>query len=115
MLVDMESLPLDINVGIPCGLIVNELISNSLKYAFPAGRADEVRIGIAKNGKGDNVLTVEDTGVGFPAEVDFRNTASLGLQLVNVLSGQIHASIDLESTAGTKFTITFPESSTKAG
>ncbi len=106
--VDMDSLALDVNVGIPCGLIVNELVSNSLKYAFPGGRTGTIRLGIDKNGAGNHVLTVADNGIGFPPEVDFRNTASLGLKLVNVLTGQIHGTLELSRAEGTAFSITFP-------
>ena len=113
IVVDQESLPLDINVGIPCGLIANELVSNSLKYAFPEGSKGEIRLGINKNSSGDNVLTVEDNGIGFPVALDFRKTASLGLELVNVLTDQIHGTIELQAEHGTKFSITFPDKPTK--
>ena len=106
--VDMEPLTLDVNVGIPCGLIVNELVSNSLKYAFPGERAGTIVVGINRDREGNKVLTVADNGIGFPHTVDFRNTSSLGLQLVNVLTGQIHGAIELVATAGTTFRITFP-------
>ena len=106
--VDMEPIALDVNVGIPCGLIVNELVSNSFKYAFPEGRNGMVKVGIKRNSEGNYVLTVADNGIGFPATVDFRNTPSLGLQLVNVLTGQINGSIELSKAEGTTFRITFP-------
>jgi two-component sensor histidine kinase len=106
--VEMESIALDVNVGIPCGLIVNELISNSLKHAFPKGRKGLIRVGINKNREGNYVLTVEDNGIGFPAEKDFRKTSSLGLRLVNVLTGQICGTIALSRSEGTRFCITFP-------
>ncbi len=109
--VDMEPLALDVNVGIPCGLIANELVSNSLKYAFPDGRKGAIAVGIRKDGSGNNVLTVADNGVGFPEHIDFSNTASLGLRLVNVLTGQIHGTVELLKEAGTTFRITFPGSS----
>lgn len=105
--VDADDIALDVNVGIPCGLMVNELVSNSLKHAFPAGRKGTIRIGLSA-GDGNYVLTVSDDGIGIPAEVDFRNTSSLGLQLVDVLAGQIHATIVLARTGGTRFSITFP-------
>lgn len=113
--VDMDSLAFDINVGIPCGLIVNELVSNSLKYAFPDGRAGTITLGIRKKEEGIFVLTVADNGIGFPPEVDFRNTLSLGMKLVNVLTGQIHGTIELSRAEGTTFSITFaaPETSSK--
>jgi len=109
--VNMEQLTLDVNVGIPCGLIVNELVSNSLKYAFPDGRKGTITLGINKNSEGRYVLTVADNGVGFSPAVDFRNTPSLGLQLVNVLTKQISGTIELSNEGGTRFTITFPGTS----
>lgn len=109
--VEMEPQTLDINVGIPCGLIVNELVSNSYKYAFPDGRAGTITLGISRERTGMTLLTVADNGVGFPAEIDFHDTTSLGLQIVNVLTGQIHGTIELVRGAGTKFRITFPGTS----
>jgi len=106
--VDMAPLALDINDGIPCGLIVNELASNSLKHAFPEGRQGTITIGISKNSTGQHVLTVADNGIGFPAGLDFKNTASLGLQLVTVLSGQLNGVIELVQGEGTKVVITYP-------
>ncbi len=105
---NMEPLALDVNVGIPCGLIVNELVSNCLKHAFPDGREGMIKLGISKNSEGSNVLSVSDNGIGFPETVDFRNTASLGMQLVTVLTGQIHGTIELFRAEGTTFRITFP-------
>jgi len=106
--VDMEPLALDVNVGIPCGLIVNELVSNCLKYAFPEGRKGAITVGVRKNSEGSYVLTVADNGIGVPETVDFRNTPSLGLQLVNILTGQIRGTIELSHAAGSTFSITFP-------
>jgi len=108
--VDNDPITLDVNVGIPCGLIANELVSNCLKYAFPEGRKGMITLGINKDTQGNNVLTVADNGVGFPDTVDFRNTTTLGLKLVNVLSGQIHGVIELSRVEGTTFRITFPGS-----
>jgi PAS domain S-box-containing protein len=106
--VGMDNIALTVNVGIPCGLIVHELLSNALKYAFPHGRPGRVALGISLNEQGHKVLVVEDDGIGFPAEVDFRNTPSLGMQIVMGLVGQIHGTIELSRAAGTRFCITFP-------
>jgi PAS domain S-box-containing protein len=105
--VDMESLALDVNVGIPCGLIVNELVSNSLKHAFPEGRKGTVKLGININSEGDHVLFVEDNGVGLPADIDFQNTTTLGLELVTGLARQIRGKIELSREGGTRFVLTF--------
>jgi len=107
--VDMEPLSLDINKGIPCGLIVNELASNSLKHAFPEGRNGKITLCINKNNAGQNILTIADNGIGFPAGIDFKNTSSLGMQLVTVLTGQLNGTIVLLREEGTKFIITFPD------
>jgi len=98
---------LTIETSIPCGLILNELVSNALKHAFPEGRGGEVNISMIK--AGDRlVLTVQDNGIGFPEAVDFQNTKSLGLELVNLLVGQMNGAITLTVEGGTTFTITFP-------
>lgn len=107
--VEMQPVALDINVGIPCGLIVNELISNSLKYAFPSGEKGVIRVGITTDSAGDYLLFVEDNGIGFPAAVDFRNTSSLGLILVNGLTRQLHGNLELSGEGGSRFTLTFPK------
>jgi two-component sensor histidine kinase len=96
-----------VDVALPLGLIINELISNSLKYAFPDGGEGEVRIGINHLDDGQLQLVVADSGVGFPSHIDFRNTETLGMQLVLALAGQIGGSIDLKTGPGTEFRILF--------
>jgi PAS domain S-box-containing protein len=108
---EMEPVALDVNVGIPCGLIVNELVSNSLKHAFPEGRKGTISLGINKNSEVNYVLFVADNGIGFSAEMDFRKPSTLGLQLVNVLSTQINGKIERSQEEGTRFSITFPRTS----
>jgi PAS domain S-box-containing protein len=104
---DIADVSMTIEISIPCGLILNELVSNALKHAFPEGRGGEVHISITT--AGDRfVLKVQDNGIGFPAAVDFQNTKSMGLDLVNLLVGQINGTIDLQVDGGTTFTITFP-------
>lgn len=104
---DEASLSLD--TAIPCGLIVNELVSNSLKHAFPAGQEGEVSIDLHAHPQHRWALSVRDTGIGFPADLDFRNTTTLGLQLVMTLVEQLEGTIELERNGGTTFTITFME------
>jgi len=113
--VDMEPVALDVNVGIPCGLIVNELVSNSFKYAFPDRRKGIITVGIKITSEGNNVLFVEDNGIGLPADLDFHNTRSLGLQLVNGLAAQIQGTIELSRAQGTGVSITFPGNSQNRG
>jgi len=112
---DLDEFYLDINTAIPLGLIVNELISNSLKYAFHEERAwgeggksqGEIRISLRSDNEGRTKLVVCDNGVGLPKDLDFRKTKSLGLQLVNDLVEQIDGSIELQKRGGTAFKITF--------
>src|SRR5262245_64140983 len=79
--IDTSGVFLTIDTAIPCGLIINELVSNSLKYAFPQNRRGEIYI-ILHSEDSMFTLTVSDSGIGFPSDLDFRTTESLGLQLV---------------------------------
>jgi PAS domain S-box-containing protein len=99
---------LGIDFAIPCGLIINELITNSLKYAFPDGRDGKISIILHPLGKKMFELVVSDNGIGIPGGVDFRKTESLGLRLVTILAeNQLHGQIDLNRTGGTEFKIKF--------
>ncbi|MEO5355927.1 MAG: response regulator [Nitrospirae bacterium YQR-1] len=108
--VDIGGVTLGIDTAIPCGLIINELISNSLKYAFVTGAGGEISVLMRQIEDGYFELTVRDTGVGIPKNVDFRNSDTLGFQLVVSLSEeQLHGSISLSRECGTAFTIKFKE------
>jgi PAS domain S-box-containing protein len=100
---------LGVDTAIPCGLILNELVSNSLKHAFPDGRGGEIRIELLADDEGQFTLMISDNGVGFPEDLDFRDTASLGLQLVNTLVEQLEGTIELDRSGGAAFKITFAE------
>jgi two-component sensor histidine kinase len=106
----MQADPIWIEVqnAIPCGLIVNELLSNSLKYAFPGDQGGEITIALQAAPEGQVVLTVCDTGIGFPANVDFRHTDSLGMQLVCLLTEQLGGTIELDCATGTRWTLRCP-------
>jgi PAS domain S-box-containing protein len=105
---DIDDVKLNIETSVPCGLIITELVSNSLKYAFPDHRKGELKISLKI--KGDQYeLTISDNGVGIPKNIDFRNTDSLGLQQINSLTNQIDGEIELNSSYGTEFKITFKE------
>jgi len=104
---------LDINSAVPCGLILNELISNALKHAFPAGRKGVLMIRLQRRKDGAVELRIADNGVGFPKGLDFRRTESLGLQIVSLLVGQLEGTIKLDGKNGTAFTVAFHE--TKRG
>jgi two-component sensor histidine kinase/CheY-like chemotaxis protein len=103
---DIKDVFLDINTAIPCGLIVNELLSNSLKYAFPDGKKGEISIAIHPLDKNEMELIVSDNGAGLPEEIDIKQTKSLGLHLVTILvEDQLQGDIKLDRTGGTRFYI----------
>jgi PAS domain S-box-containing protein len=111
MTFDAGDVKVDINKAIPIGLIINELVSNSLKHAFPEGKPGELSITVISDGEAI-VMIVRDTGPGIPADFDWRNTKSLGLQLVISLVEQLNGTIELERAGGTTFKIIIPK---KAG
>jgi len=106
LVLNISDILLDIDTAIPCGLIINELVSNSLKHAFPAGEKGEVCVNLSSNTDNKFKLIVSDNGVGFPEDLNFRNTESLGLQLVNTLINQLGGAIELDKSGGTAFKIT---------
>lgn len=103
--IDIEKILLDIDTAIPCGLIVNELVTNSLKYAFPPGVEGEIQITMHQESDGQLALVVRDNGAGLPPNFNFNNTGSLGLQLVSTLTDQLEGTIQLNRTGGTTFKI----------
>jgi two-component sensor histidine kinase len=106
---DMEKIFMNINTAIPCGLIVNEMISNSLKHAFPDGRDGEVRIELRRADGHQFFLTVSDSGVGLPENLNFRNAETLGMQIITMLVDQLDGRIELSKQKGTSFQIIFEE------
>jgi two-component sensor histidine kinase len=106
--INIKDIFLDLNSAIPCGLIVNEIVSNSLKHAFPDGRTGKIKIVMKSFNKNEIELTVSDNGIGIPDEVDFRDTKSLGLHLVSILAeDQLRGNLKLDKTKGTRFEIKF--------
>jgi PAS domain S-box-containing protein len=105
---NVEEVMVDINTAIPLGLIVNELVSNSMKHAFPNDKSGEINIEFRSN-KDIYTMIVADNGVGFPEDYDIENTDTLGLRIVNSLTEQIEGKITIERVNGTKFTIVFRE------
>jgi len=106
--IEVEEINLNIETAVPCGLIISEIISNSLKYAFPGGREGEVYVFLKYIGE-KFYLTISDNGIGLPEGIDFNKTDSLGLKLVNSLTEQIDGELELDRSHGTKFNITFQE------
>ncbi len=143
---ELEQIYLGMDTSVPLGIIVNELVSNALKHAFPAGKRGEIcislfesencrkesetcnfekesrkekndrekderekegKIGCKNEGDLQFILIVADNGIGIPENIDFRNTDSLGLQLVNILVEQIDGCIELKRDSGTEFQIIF--------
>jgi two-component sensor histidine kinase len=98
---------LDVTTAIPCGLIINELASNALKHAFPNGQPGTVGVELVAVDEATYRLTVWDDGAGFPEDLDFRHTNSLGLQLVTSLTEQLEGSVALRRENGTAFEIVF--------
>lgn len=107
---DIEGIRLGIDTAIPCGLIINELVTNALKHAFPLqGTRGDIWIGLRPAGPQSYVLTVRDNGMGLPADFDWRRSKSLGLKLVMDLAKQLDGTVEVQVNSGTTFTIAFKE------
>ncbi|ABQ26306.1 sensor histidine kinase [Geotalea uraniireducens] len=100
---------LNVSTAIPCGLIINELVTNCLKHAFPGGRTGEIVLSLQPQIEGKYELIVSDNGIGFPENADFSNTETLGLKLVISLISQLDGTIELDRAGGSTFTIRFSE------
>jgi two-component sensor histidine kinase len=107
--VNIGSVRIGIDSAIPCGMILNEIISNSLKHAFPEGRG-EIVIAFEQEGDGYNTMTVSDNGKGLPDDFAIERQESLGLTLINLLVEQLDGEIAIDGSTGTRFTIKFPAS-----
>lgn len=104
--IDAEDILLDIATAMPCALIVNELVSNSFKYAFPGDREGEIYIELRQREDNEMELMVRDNGKGFP-EQDFHNQRRMGFQLVHTLVAQLGGNIEVDTDGGTTFRIVF--------
>lgn len=105
--ISSEKIALDIDSAVPCGLIINELVSNSLKHAFKNDTHGEIFIGFHETGKETFKLVIKDTGSGFPDEFSLETANSLGMQLVLALADQLDGNIKLDKSNGSTFTIEF--------
>ncbi len=101
-----DPINLDMDHLVPCGLIINEIITNSIKHAFPDNKKGQIFIE-AHSDKNECFLTLKDTGVGFPEEISLKNSSSLGMQLIYGLTRQINGSIETFSNPGASYTIKF--------
>lgn len=108
--IDIGNVKLELDQAIPCGLMINEMVTNSLKYAFPNGESGKIRIALSLTEDECVVLEVSDDGVGLPAEVDVNKQSSkLGLQLIRILTRQLRGTVEMNGAQrGTHYVITFP-------
>jgi two-component sensor histidine kinase len=104
---ELTEIPLDIDRAVSCGLILNELLTNAFKYAFPDGRSGDIHIGLRATAE-HGTLRVSDTGVGIPEGFDVHTTESLGLQLIGLLTQQLRGRLTCTGEGGTTVTIVFP-------
>ncbi|KAM3111737.1 PAS domain S-box protein [Phormidesmis sp. 146-33] len=109
----VEDVRLSIDTAIPCGLIINELVSNSLKYAFSTEKFGQISIALSAETNDRYLLVVQDDGSGLPSDIDFRKTKSLGLQLVCNLTRQLQGTLDLDRENGSTFKINFTDQKQK--
>jgi PAS domain S-box-containing protein len=105
---NIENIFFDVDTSIPCGLIVNELLTNCVKHAFPGDKTGHINIDV-ENNEGNYTLNVSDDGVGFPETIDYKNTDTLGLQLVTNLVNQLNGTIEIKNNDGTNIKIKFQE------
>jgi PAS domain S-box-containing protein len=105
---NIDEVTLNIDTAIPCGLIVNELVSNSIKHAFPNNQSGTIRITMFADKTHNFNLIVEDNGVGFPPNWNLKQSQSLGIQLVHVLTKQIKGKLELDNRLGSRFHVSFP-------
>jgi len=105
--IEVEHGMLGVDEAVPCGLIINELVANSLKHAFPSNRTGRIWVRMDADER-RCTLRVGDDGVGIPDDMDFRQTQTLGLQLVRTLTDQLEGTISLSRQPGTEFTVSFP-------
>jgi two-component sensor histidine kinase len=98
---------LGIDTAVPCAMIINELVSNSLKHGFPDGREGEITVSLNANAEGKHVLFIKDTGIGVPPGFDILSSASLGIQIVLSLIKQIRGTIEIDGNGGLSIKIAF--------
>ncbi|MDB9372818.1 PAS domain-containing protein [Nodularia sphaerocarpa] len=110
--IQVDHASLDIETAIPCGLIINELVSNALKYAFPDHRSGEIQVRFSQESSGHLTLILRDNGVGLPTDLDSKKAKTLGLTLVQGLVKQIRGTLEINCQQGTEFKITFTNSRT---
>ncbi|MCI5139988.1 MAG: hypothetical protein D3922_16615 [Candidatus Electrothrix sp. AR1] len=111
--VEAEGMTLPVDTAVPCGLIINELITNSFKYAFTDNKPGEIIVRFIREGD-LYILTVGDNGIGLPADYDWKSAKGLGLNLVRTLAGQLDAEVRFENDNGLKTSLFFKAPDTQA-
>ncbi len=106
--IEMPTLAMDMDTAVPLGLVLTELLTNALKHAFPSGKKGEIYIAVRPGIPGMLTLEVRDNGIGLPPGINVRESPSLGLQLIHLLTQQVKGTIDIKRSSGTSVTITFP-------
>lgn len=106
---DLNGSQLNVDTAVPCGMIVNELVTNSLKYAYPDNRRGNINIHLHPIEDSQFLLIIEDDGVGIRKDIDIAHHDSLGMQLVQILAQQLNGKVDMEIGQGTRFIVTFKE------
>ena len=113
--IDIENIFLKIETSIPCGLIINELLTNSMKYAFPDNRPGTILISLSRKPNDRYLLIVQDDGIGYDGNLDIKNSETLGLTLVYALVEQINGKLELATENGMSFKIEFRDRETQNG
>ncbi|MFN6480396.1 PAS domain S-box protein [Nostoc sp. DedQUE07] len=108
--IQVDNASLDIETAIPCGLIINELVSNALKYAFVGNRGGKIEVKFYQEPASTLTLIIRDNGVGLPENFDSKKTKTLGITLVQGLVKQLRGKLEIDSQQGTEFKITFTNS-----
>jgi PAS domain S-box-containing protein len=106
--VDVEPVDLPIDLAVPCGLVLNELITNAIKHAFPNRGRGEIRIALSRQPGDEVLLSVSDNGIGLPDHMDTSRVETIGLQLVELLATQLDGEISIHRSGPTQFSLRFP-------
>jgi two-component sensor histidine kinase len=104
---ELSELALELDDALPFGLLISEVVSNSLKHAFPQGRGGEVSVFLRQHSDKTISLILSDDGIGMPRELDWATTRSLGLRLVRALAQQLRGTLEIRSQGGTEVRLTF--------
>jgi PAS domain S-box-containing protein len=107
IIVDAHGIGFDMDTAMPCGLLITEIVSNSLKYGFPGNREGEIKIEFSKVAEKKVLMTISDNGIGLPQDFDIEKSESLGMQLIIALTSQLDGELKFSGENGTRFSVTF--------